>query len=64
MKFKEKLEHQKRMGMACTMVAQWTLAILNERKPEDLVRAYGVTYEQAERILREERNKRDRRRPL
>jgi hypothetical protein len=64
MKFKEKLESDKRVGMARMMVAQWTVANLRDRKPDELVRAFGVTLEQAERILKEERNTRDRRRPL
>lgn len=64
MKFKDKLAADKRVGMARTMVGQWTVANLRDRKPEELVRAFGVTLEQAERILKEERNKRDRRKPL
>lgn len=64
MKFKDKLESDKRVAMAKLMASQWTVASLKERKPEDLMRAYGVTFEQAERILREERSGRERRRPL
>ncbi len=64
MKFKAKVESDKRIAMAKLMASQWTLANLKERKPEDLMRAFGVTFQQAEAILKDERNGRDRRRAL
>lgn len=48
----------KRYAMADLMASQWTVQHLASRKPEDLITAYGVTLEQAERILRREHERR------
>lgn len=46
------------MEMAEIMVAQWKDERLKSATPQDLCMSYGVTHEQAQRILQRELNKR------
>lgn len=46
------------MEMAEIMVAQWKDERLKGATPQDLCMSYGVTHEQAQRILQRELNKR------
>lgn len=44
--------------MAAQIAASWSDEYFGKKHPEDLVMAYGVTLQEAARILKEERSRR------
>jgi len=54
----QKRDMDRAITMAGNMVTSWSDEYLGKKHPEDLVMAYGVTLQEAGRILKEERSRR------
>lgn len=54
----QKRDMNRAISMAVDMVASWSDEYFGKKHPEDLVMAYGITLQEAGRILKEERSRR------